>query len=194
MTVNTPQDKRVSNLSPHSVSAQSPDLSTDLESKSTQANGSFSVLNQSRVVMGWDDTVTGGPVLASCWSNPTTGHFKISVTLTQKGPTRGEMDAVPAHVTTTSSSKLALSTALLWKNQQQPRARQERTVSETFKTLAYKCRCRCGAVASGSVWNTCILSSEKGLAVAFQDDGAHVELIEDALTCVCLCVCSFENT
>ena len=36
----------------------------------------------------------------------------------------------------------------------------------------------------GSVWNTCILSSEKGLAVAFLDE----------CECVCVCVCVFENT
>ncbi len=204
MTVSTPWGKRVSHLSPHSVktviNAQSSDLSTDLESQSTQP----------RVVMGWDDAVAGGPVLASCWSHPTTGHFKISVSLAQKGSTKGEMDA--AKRASSRNSDIFFKACAFNNNFVEKAAATEGTAGEggirDIQDARIQMQVQVWSSGAGlqtfipdrdgffrgSVWNTCILSSEKGLAVAFQDGGAHVELIEDALTCVCVCVCVFLKT
>jgi hypothetical protein len=97
MTILTPWGKRVSHINTQSVSEEM--YSIDLNGEQTGPKGSFQIESQPRCVLGLDDAMLGGPVLASCWSHSSSGNFKISVSLSNKGPTKAEQDLAKASAT-----------------------------------------------------------------------------------------------
>jgi hypothetical protein len=85
LNVLAPWGKRCSALSPETVCTDN--LATDLLGRKTDSNN-FSTTNQPRVVMGSDEALQGGPVLASMWSHADTGIFKISIGMSLKSASK----------------------------------------------------------------------------------------------------------
>ena len=135
-------------------------------------------------------------MLASCWSHHSSGNFKVSVTLSNKAPTKAEQEQAKATSTPDrdiffrashfENNFLEKATGpggggRVPKDLQDARLQIQLTVfshnggSQTFSPQ------HDGFFRSGE-WNACVLASEGQKALPFLDGGVHVERIESALS------------
>ena len=192
MTVQTPWGKRATHLNPSIVLQDSGSI--NLLGLQTEPEN-LSVLHQPRVVMGFDDTSQGGPVVAACWSHASSGNFKVSVAMSVKGPSKEDRDAAAS--TSTENRRLFLHTVEQCNKvvekalERADTGKPPKDVRDTRLQIQVHVFSHRGGLQTfsaqqhgffrGAEWNACILDSEHQRAQPFLDGGVHMAKVEEEL-------------